>query len=120
MLTENGIADSIDFLHIDALSPAVAMKVSCDLQLTMMANCHYWLLGDRIGNGYATARFQHIFREFINAAANVVIGEHDIIVCFEKRVHNPLLAAAGLAKTNLALPRLQNKKLRLTLGYRLG
>jgi hypothetical protein len=46
----------------------------------MMANCHYRLLRERIGNGYATARFQHIFLDFINAAANVVIGEHDIIV----------------------------------------
>lgn len=95
-------------------------KVGCDLQLTMMANCHYRLLRERIGNGYATARFQHIFLDFINAAANVVIGEHDITLCFEKRAYNPLLAAAGLAKTNLALHRLQNKKLRLTIGYRLG
>ena len=50
-------------------------KVGCDLQLTMMANCHYRLLRERIGNGYATARFQHIFLDFINAAANVVIGD---------------------------------------------
>jgi hypothetical protein len=110
------LADSIDLFPIDALSSAVAMKLNCVLQLTMMANRHYRLLGERIGNGYATARFQHIFRDFINAAAHVVIGEHGITVCFEKRAYNPLLAAAGLAKTNLALPRLQNKKFRLTLG----
>jgi hypothetical protein len=34
MLIENGIADGIDFFHMDALSSAVAMKVDCDLQLT--------------------------------------------------------------------------------------
>jgi hypothetical protein len=38
MLIENGIADGIDFFHMDALSSAVAMKVSCDLQLTLMAS----------------------------------------------------------------------------------
>ena len=37
MLIENGIADGIDFFHMDALSSAVAMKVDCDLQLTLMA-----------------------------------------------------------------------------------
>jgi hypothetical protein len=116
MLIENGIADSIDFFHMDALSSAVAMKVSCDLQLTMMASCLYRLLGERIGNGYATARFQHIFRDFINAAANIIIGEHDITVRFQKRAHKPLLMAAGFAKTNLAVPWLQNKKLRLIFG----
>src|ERR1700687_5510202 len=32
MLIENGIEDSIDFFHLDALSSAVALKVNCDVQ----------------------------------------------------------------------------------------
>ena len=43
MLIENGIADGIDFFHMDALSSAVAMKVNCDLQLTLMASSLYRL-----------------------------------------------------------------------------
>ena len=39
MIIENSIADGIDFFHMDALSSAVAMKVNCDLQLTLMAIC---------------------------------------------------------------------------------
>jgi len=35
MIIENSIADGIDFFHMDALSSAVAMKVNCDLQLTL-------------------------------------------------------------------------------------
>ena len=38
MVIENSIADGIEFFHIDALSSAVAMKVNCDLQLTLMAS----------------------------------------------------------------------------------
>ena len=38
MIIENSIADGIDFFHIDALSSAVAMKVNCDLKLTLMAS----------------------------------------------------------------------------------
>ena len=47
MLIENNIADGIDFFHMDALSSAVAMKVDCDLQLTLMASSLYRLLGAR-------------------------------------------------------------------------
>ena len=52
MLIENNIEDGIDFFHMDALSSAVAMKVNCDLQLTLMASSLYRLLAVRIGNGY--------------------------------------------------------------------
>ena len=116
MLIENGIADSINFFHMDALSSAVAMKVSCDLQLTLMASSLYRLLGERIGNGYATAKSQHIFRDLINAVAHVSIGEREITVRFQKRAHNPLLMAAGFAKTDLPVPWLGRKRLRFVFG----
>lgn len=116
MLIENGIADGVDFFHMDALSSAVAMKVSCDLQLTLMASSLYRLLGERLGNGYATAKSQHIFRDFINAVAHVTIGERAITVRFQKRAHNPLLMAAGFAHTDTAVPWLGRKKLRLVFG----
>jgi hypothetical protein len=116
MLIENGIADGVDFFHIDALSSAVAMKVSCDLQLTLMASSLYRLLGEKLGNGYATAKSQHIFRDFINAVAHVMITEREIVVRFQKRAHNPLLMAAGFAKTNLPVPWLANRRLQLVFG----
>jgi hypothetical protein len=116
MLIENGIADGIDFFHMDALSSAVAMKVSCDLQLTLMASSLYRLLGERLGNGYATAKSQHIFRDFINAVATVMIGERDIQVRFQKRAHNPLLMAAGFDKTDLPVPWLGKKRLQILFG----
>jgi len=48
MIIENRIADGIDFFHRDALSSAVAMKVNCDPQLTLMASSLYRLLGGRV------------------------------------------------------------------------
>ena len=59
MLVENHIADGIDFFHMDALSSVVALRVTCDLQLTLMASSLYRLLGQRIGNGYEVA-VQHV------------------------------------------------------------
>ena len=91
---ENGIQDGVDFFHIDALSSAVAMKVNCDLQLTLMASSLYRLLGTQIGHGYRDAKSRHIFRDFVDATALIRIGETDIEVRFQRRAHNPLLAAA--------------------------
>ena len=116
MVIENSIADGIDFFHMDALSSAVAMKVDCDLQLTLMASSLYRLLGHRIGNGYETAKSRHLFRELVDATAQVPITEQEIEVRYQKRAHNPLLLAAGFDKTDLPIPWLDGKRLRLVFG----
>lgn len=116
MIIENSIADSIDFFHIDALSSAVAMKVDCDLQLTLMASSLYRLLATNIGNGYQTAKSRHIFRDFIEATAHVTIDEQGIQVRFQKRAHNPYLIAAGFTKRQTVIPWLGKKRLRLAFG----
>jgi hypothetical protein len=116
MLIENGIADGIDFFHMDALSSAVAMKVDCDLQLTLMASSLYRLLALRLKNGYQRAHSRHIFRDFIDATARVTIAESEIDVRFQKRAHNPLLMAAGFDNERSSIPWLGNKRLRLTFG----
>jgi hypothetical protein len=116
MVIENGIADSIDFFHMDALSSAVAMKVNCDLQLTLMASSLYRLLGAQIGNGYATAKSRHIFRDFVDAVAQVMLTETEILVRFQKRAHNPLLLAAGFADRSTPVPWLGRRRLHLIFG----
>lgn len=116
MVIENSIADGIDFFHMDALSSAVAMKVDCDLQLTLVASSLYRLLGQRIGNGYETAKSRHLFRDLVDATAQVTITDKEIEVRFQKRAHNPLLLAAGFDNTNLPIPWLDGKRLRLVFG----
>ena len=116
MLIENNIEDGIDFFHMDALSSAVAMKVNCDLQLTLMASSLYRLLAVRIGNGYEVAKSRHLFRDFIDASAEISITEGEIVVRFQKRAHNPLLLAAGFDKTDEVVPWLGGKRLRLVFG----
>jgi hypothetical protein len=116
MIIENRIADGIDFFHMDALSSAVAMKVNCDLQLTLMASSLYRLLGMEIGQGYQTAISRHLFRDFIEASAQVHILEKEIVVQFQKRAHNPLLLAAGFDKKNVPIPWLGKKRLQLLFG----
>ena len=82
MLIENNIEDGIDFFHMDALSSAVAMKVNCDLQLTLMASSLYRLLGAQIGNGYEVVKSRHLFRDFVDASAAVTIDKRSVEVRF--------------------------------------
>jgi hypothetical protein len=116
MLIENNIADGVDFFHMDAMSSAVAMKVNCDLQLTLMASSLYRLFATRIGNGYETAKSRHLFRDFINATATITLTEEALLVAFQKRAHNPLLLAAGFDQTDTPIPWLAGKRLRFAFG----
>jgi hypothetical protein len=116
MIIENSIADGIDFFHMDALSSAVAMKVNCDLQLTLMASSLYRLLAGRIGQGYEHTKSRHLFRDFVDATAKVKITESEIVVRYQKRAHNPLLVAAGFDRTETVIPWLGGKRLQLVFG----
>jgi hypothetical protein len=116
MLIENQIEDGIDFFHMDALSSAVALKVNCDLLLTLMASSLYRLLAGRIGHGYETAKARHVFRDFVNATAAVTITAGAIQVRFQRRAHNPLLLAAGFGQTDVVVPWLHKKRLQFIFG----
>jgi transposase len=116
MIIENNIADGIDFFHMDALSSAVAMKVNLDLQLTLMASSLYRLLGAKLGNGYEKAKSRHIFRDFIDATATLLISEKNILVRFQKRSHNPFLIAANYDKIHIPIPWLRRKKIQFVFG----
>lgn len=116
MLIENRIADAINFFHLDALSSAVALKVDCDLQLTLMAGSLYRLLGQRLGRGYETATWARLFRDFVQATALVTVGPDELVVRLHKRAHHPELQAVGLADEHPVLPWLGGRRLRLVLG----
>jgi len=109
MIIENNIEDGVNFFHMDALSSAVALKVNCDLQLTLMASSLYRYLAQKIGNGYETVKARNLFRKFINATAALHIDERVITVQLQKRAHNPLLMASGLDKTSVRVPWLHRR-----------
>ena len=49
-----------------------------------------------------TAKSRHLFRDFIDATAEITITEEEILVRFQERAHNPLLIAADFHKTGHA------------------
>jgi hypothetical protein len=116
MLIENNIADGVNFFHMDALSSAVALKVNCDVQLTLMASSLYRHLAQRIGQGYEAAKSQQLFLDFIDANATILLDERTLVVRFHKRAHNPLLVAAGFDTTDVRVPWLGNRRLQFQFG----
>ena len=116
MPIENNIQDGVDFFQMDALSSAVALKVNCNLQLTLMASSLYRLLAAQIGNGYEHAKSRHLFHDFVNATAQITLTAGQVVVRFQKRAHNPLLLAAGFDKIDTPIPWLDGKHLRLILA----
>ncbi|MEN6441744.1 MAG: hypothetical protein ABFD97_24545 [Syntrophobacter sp.] len=116
MVIENSIQDGVDFFHMDALSSAVAMKINCDVLLTVMASSLLRLLGTKVGNGFETAKPKHIFRDLVTATANLSIAQNEVTVHFHKRAHNPQLIATDLPDTDVRVPWLENKRLRFRFG----
>ena len=116
MLVENAIEDGINFFHLEALSSAVALTINCDLLLTLLASSLYRLLGLRLGHGYEAGKARHLFRDFVDATATIRLTKTEVIVRCQKRAHNPLLLAAGFHETDVPVPWLGRKHLRLELG----
>ena len=114
MVIENAIADAIDFFHMDALSAAVPMKIDLDLQLTLMASGLYRLLAIRLGNGKHNAKSRTLFRNFIKTPADITIQNHAIDVRFGRRDNNPFLLNAYFDETDIAVPWLDNRRLRFS------
>lgn len=116
MVIENSIAEAINFFHMAALSWAVGIRLSCDLQLTLMASSLYRLLDTTLANRYEAARADYIFRDFVNAVAQAWLTETDILFRFQKRGHNPLLLVARVEQTGVSVPWLGRKRLHLQFG----
>jgi hypothetical protein len=103
MLIESGIADSVDFFHLDALSSAVALNVDFDVLLTVVASGIYRQFAKSL-RGYERARSRQIFRRFLDTSARVAIRDGLVTVRLPRRAHNPILIDAGLIGTPTAIP----------------
>jgi hypothetical protein len=77
----------------------------------------YRLLAKQIGRGYEKTGSCKLFRDFLDAHANIELTEKEIRVAFHKHAHNSRPVAAGLDDTNVAVAWLGKKHLRFTFGW---
>ena len=114
MLIENGLADAVNFLHLDALSSAVALNVSFDVLLTTMATGLYRLLALKL-RGFERAQPRQIWRRFLKSPGHVRVTEREVVVELPRRAHNPLLIASGLLGESTPVPWWGGRALRFEL-----
>jgi hypothetical protein len=111
MLVENGIADAVQFLHVDALPSLVGLRIDRDLQITLMASALYRLLAEQVGGLYGNAEAKTIFHQLLDVAGDVVVEPERVSVTLHKRSHNPYVVASRLADQPTPMPWFGNRPL---------
>ena len=114
MLLENGLADAVNFLHLDALSSEVALNVSFDVLLTTIATGLYRLLALKL-RGFERAQPRQIWRRFLNRPAQVHVTATEVIVALPRRAHDPILIASGLLDERPTMPWWNGRRLRFEI-----
>jgi hypothetical protein len=114
MLIENGLADAVNFFHLDALSSAVALNVSFDVLLTTLATGLYRLLAQKL-RGFERAQPRQIWRRFLKSPAQVRVTQDEVVVELPRRAHNPILIAPGLLEERTQVPWWEGRTLRFEI-----
>lgn len=110
-LVEKGIAEEIDFFHLNLLSSSVVIKVDFDLTMTILANTLYRLLArELIGHERETAK--SIYLNFIHNGADIEIKHKEIIVKLLKKAHNPIIMESYIFEEQKKIPWLNNFSLK--------
>ena len=114
MLIENGLADAVNFFHLDALSSAVALNVSFDVLLTTFATGLYRLLAQKL-RGFERAQPRQIWRRFLKSPAQIRVTDDEVVVELPRRAHNPILIASGLLEERTPVPWWEGRTLRFEI-----
>lgn len=114
MLIENGIAENIDFFHLDALSSAIAIQVDLDVMLTLIANALYRQLARQL-TGFEAAQPKQIFRRFLNTPARVTVTPEQVRVRIRRLAHHPLLLDSNVLEATPAVPWWEGRTLHLEI-----
>jgi hypothetical protein len=83
------------------------------MALLVIASGLYRLLAQRM-RGYAEAQARHIFRDLIDAPADVTICEREVHVHVHRRAHLPIIIASGILNAPVNVPWWNNYTLRMS------
>ncbi|MGE5756472.1 MAG: hypothetical protein ACM35G_12315 [Planctomycetaceae bacterium] len=105
---EDGLGISVNFFHLDCLASEVRLNVDLDATLTVLANgCYRWL-GKQL-RGYEKADPKQLYRLFVETAGVIKATDQALIVCFDRRSHNPILREAALDREPTPIPWLDGR-----------
>ena len=109
---ENDLGINVNFFHLECLASEVRLNVHADVVMTVLANgCYRWL--SRRLKGCERMEPKHLYRKFVETGGHLTIRGEELVVTFDRRAHNPVIAQAHLDQNAPPIPWLQNKRLRL-------
>lgn len=93
------------------------LRIDVDFKFTLVASSLCRMLATCIGHGHEKAKARQLFDRFVRPPGKVLIRPDRIEVCFGRRAHNPLLIVAGFAGKDITIPWIEDRKLRIVIGY---
>jgi len=108
---ENDLGINVNFFHLDCLASEVRLNVNTDVAMSVLANgCYRWLSQQL--RGCEKMEPKQLYRKFVETAGELSVCGDEIVVAFERRSHNPIIAQARLDKDRRPIPWLGGKRLR--------
>ena len=109
-LVEKGIAEQIDFFHLNRVSSSMVIKVDFDLVMSILAHNLYRLLA------LSLERYQHftderIYEMFIANSGEITIEQEQIQIDLKKKRELPLLLDFFKKSNTVNYPWMDNKKI---------
>jgi hypothetical protein len=89
-LVEKGIAEQIDFFHLNRVSSSMVIKVDFDLVMTILAHNLYRLLALSLDR-YKHMSDERIYEKFIVNSGEIAIEEKEIRIDLKKKRELPAL-----------------------------
>ena len=109
-LVEKGIAEQIDFFHLNRLSSSMVIKVDFDFVMSILAHNLYRLLAMSIDR-YQHITDERIYEKFIANSGDVVIEEKQIRIDLKKKRELPALLEFLKKSTRFEYQWMGNKKI---------
>ena len=108
---ENDLGINVNFFHLDCLASEVRLNVHADTVMTVLANgCYRWL-SQRL-KGCERMEPKQLYRKFVETGGHLTVQGDDLVVSFDRRSHNPVIAQARLDHDAPLIPWLRGKRLR--------
>jgi hypothetical protein len=89
-LVEKGIAQQIDFFHLNRVSSSMVIKVDFDLVMSILAHNMYRLFAMSFDR-YKNLSDSRIYEKFVSNSGDIAIGNSEINLTLKKKRHSPLL-----------------------------
>ncbi len=109
---ENGIAEAVDFFHLNSLSSPILVKVHFDIVMTMIADTLYSQLAQKL-RGFEHCDAPKLYRHFVRGAGTVEVRGGEVAVTYPRKAHNPILRAVPWHRLSQTLPGLDGARLTL-------